>query len=297
MYFVPWSSCRMIGSVPNIRAVVAAMAAVATAATVLAAPAASAAAHTDPVLVAHRNGAAVAPENTLAAVWSAYAARAGRLETDVQRTRDGRLVLMHDGTLKRTTNVEHVYPKLAPYRVRDLTLRQIERLDAGSWFAKRYRGERVPTLGRYLRTLDRTGQGALLEIKNPELYPGIVAQVAAALRRHGWLDAAHRGRLIVQSFSATAVREFHRREPATRTALIAAPTGEKLRAAATYADVISPKYTHVTRAYVRAVHRLHGAHGHPLKIAAWTIDDRATAHRMAADGVDAIISDDPKLRP
>lgn len=287
----------MIGSVPNTRAVLTALAAVATAAAVLVAPAAPAAARTEPVLVAHRNGAAVAPENTLAAVRSAYAARAGWLETDVQRTRDGRLILMHDATLARTTDVEHVYPKLKPYRVRDLTLRQIEHLDAGSWFAKRFGGERVPTLGAYLRTLDLTGQGTFLEIKNPELYPGIVAQVATALRRHGWLDTAHRERLIVQSFSAGAVRDFHRHEPAVRTALIAAPTGTALRAAAHYSDVISPKSTHVTAAYVRAVHHLRGAHGLPLTVAAWTINDRRTAGRMAADDVDAIISDHPGLRP
>ena len=237
------------------------------------------------------------PENTIAAVRSASHARAGWLETDVQRTRDGKLILMHDSTLKRTTNVEHVYPKQAPYRVRDLTLRQIERLDAGSWFAGRFSGERVPTLGRYLRALDRTGQGVFLEIKNPGLYPGIVAQVATALDRHGWLDSAHRGRLIVQSFSAGAVRRFHQREPRTHTALIGAPTGQALRAAAGYADVISPASAHVTRAYVRAVHRLHGVHGLPLKVAAWTINDRGTGGRMARDDVDAIISDHPALRP
>jgi len=287
----------MIGHVSNIRAFVLVALATATAAsaTALGAPAPADAAVPRTVVVAHRNGAAVGPENTLAAARHAFRRHAGWLETDIQRTRDGKLILMHDSTLDRTTNVEHVYPHLKPWRVRDLTLRQIERLDAGSWFAHRFRGTRVPTLKAYLDLLDRTGQGALLEIKDPQLYPGIVGQLARALRRHGWLDGAHHGRLIVQSFSAGAVRRFHHREPYVHTALIGEPTGKDLRAAARYADAISPKYTHVTRGYVRAAHRLHGVHGLPLKVLAWTVNTHGTERRMAHDGVDAVVTDHPDL--
>lgn len=285
----------MIGCVSYLRAFVPAVLAVAAGAVTFAVPAPAHAAGVRPVVIAHRNGGADAPENTLAAARHAFRQRAGWLETDVQRTRDGKLILMHDSTLGRTTNAEHVYPDLKPWRVRDLTLRQIKRLDAGSWFAHRFRGTRVPTLKEYLHLLDRTGQGALLEIKDPQLYPGLAGQMARALKRYGWLDAAHHGRLIVQSFSASAVRRFHRDEPYVHTALIGEPTGRALRAAAKYTDAICPKYTHVTRGYVRAAHRLHGVHGLPLKVMAWTIDTRHRAHTMAGDGVDAIVTDHPDL--
>lgn len=267
----------------------------------IAAPAARAApsraAAGKPVVVAHRNGAAYAPENTLAAVRSSALLGAGWLETDVQRTKDGRLILMHDPTLRRTTNVESRYPDRKPWRVGDFTLRQTERLDAGGWFAPRFRGERVPTLRRYLRMLDRTGQGVLLEIKSPSLYPGMVKQIARELRRGGWLDAAHRDRLVVQSFDAPAVRRFHKLEPKVTTAVIGAPHGRELAADARFADVISPKFTHVTKAYAAAVHRRRGAHGHHMRLYVWTIDDRSIARRVTRDGADGIISDKPDLHP
>lgn len=282
----------MIGPVSYLHAT--AVATIASAAA-LAAPAAPAAARAHPIVVAHRNGAADAPENTLAATRHSYRERVSWLETDVQRTRDGKLVLMHDPTLARTTNVEHVYPELKPWRVGDLTLRQIERLDAGSWFGHRYRGERVPTLGAYLRLLDRTGQGVLLEIKSPDRYPGLVGDVARELRKRGWLDRAHRRRLVVQSFDAGAVRAFHRREPAVPTAVIGAPHGTALLATTRYADVVSPRYTDAGAGYVAAVHALRGVHGDRMRVLTWTVDTRHTVHKMAARGVDGIITDRPSL--
>lgn len=283
----------MIDSVPYLRAsaAIVLVSAVVAAATVL--PAAPAAARAHPIVVAHRNGAAYAPENTLAAAERAYRMRVGWLETDVQRTRDGRLILMHDSTLRRTTNVEKVYPDLAPWRVRDLTLHQIERLDAGGWFGRRYRGERVPTLGRYLRMLDRTGQAVLLEIKSPDLYPGLVPQVAVELRKHGWLDRAHRSRLMVQSFDAGAVHTFHRLEPKVPTAVIGTPRGAALHATAKYADAVGPRYTDVSEDYVRSVHALRGAHGDRMRVLTWTVDSRRVARRVAGDGVDGVITDHP----
>lgn len=262
-----------------------------------AAPSRAAAAGEPPEIVAHRNGAAYAPENTLAAVRSAALLGASWLETDVQRTKDGRLVLMHDPTLRRTTNVESRYPDRKPWRVGDFTLRQTERLDAGGWFDPRYRGEKVPTLRRYLRMLDRTGQGVLLEIKSPSLYPGMVKQIAGELRRDGWLDAAHRDRLVVQSFDAPAVRRFHALEPEVTTAVIGAPKGRELAADAKFTDIISPKFTQVTKKYAAAVHRRRGAHGRRLRMYAWTIDDPAIARRVTRDGADGIITDKPDLRP
>src|SRR5262245_59418730 len=93
-------------------------------------------------VIAHRGSSAVAPENTLAAVDLAIRAKAHRVEFDVQLTKDGVPVVLHDETLERTTNGKG--------RVRDRTYKEISKLDAGSWFHADFRGERLPTLDMVL---------------------------------------------------------------------------------------------------------------------------------------------------
>jgi glycerophosphoryl diester phosphodiesterase len=90
------------------------------------------------VVVGHRGTVKFAPENTLAAFRKAIELGADLLEVDVRETRDGHLVLMHDSTVNRTTN--------GTGRVAAMTLAEIKRLDAGSWFSPEFDGERVPTL-------------------------------------------------------------------------------------------------------------------------------------------------------
>lgn len=88
-----------------------------------------------PTVFAHRGASTEAPENTLAAVRRAHEQHIKWIENDVQRTKDGALVVIHDATLSRTTDVEQVFPDRSPWRVADFTLAEIRRLDAGSWFA------------------------------------------------------------------------------------------------------------------------------------------------------------------
>jgi glycerophosphoryl diester phosphodiesterase len=233
--------------------------------------------------VGHRGASAYAPENTIASFSEAADRGADYFEFDVQQTRDRRLVIMHDATLTRTTNAAAVYPRRSPWRVRDFTLRQIRRLDAGSWFAARYRHERVPTLGETLRAMDSSGLRMLLELKDPT--PALPRLVAAQLRRSpAWLRP---GRLIVQSFDWHSVRTFHRLLPSVATAILGAPAVRQLPAVSRYACYVNPRHTSVTAAYVR---RLHARH---LRVFAWTVDDRATMRRMIADRVDGIITDRP----
>lgn len=119
----------------------------------------------DPVVVAHRGASGHAPENTLAAVDAAEALGVDWVENDVQRTRDGVLVVLHDTDLKRTTDVEQVFPDRAPWAVKDFTAAELAKLDAGSWFGAQFAGTRVPTLTQFLHRLERNRQKLLLEIK------------------------------------------------------------------------------------------------------------------------------------
>src|SRR5512144_2029000 len=134
--------------------------------------------------IAHRGSSARAPENTVISVKRAVAQDARFVEIDVQRSSDGRLVVIHDTTLARTTNVEQVFPSRAPWQVGAFTLGEMRRLDAGSWFSSKYAGARVPTLRQVLDAVG-TRSGLLLELKNPDRYPGIEADVNHVLRSMG----------------------------------------------------------------------------------------------------------------
>ncbi|MCQ9181883.1 glycerophosphodiester phosphodiesterase [Streptomyces sp. IBSBF 2953] len=245
-----------------------------------------------PSVIAHRGASAYAPENTLDAVDKAASMGILWLENDVQRTKDGELVVIHDETLRRTTDAEEVFPGRAPWKVKDFTGAEIARLDAGSWFGAAYRGARVPTLKAYLDRAEHHRQKLLLEVKNPELYPGIEQQILKVLSNEGWLDRRHlTNRLIVQSFSAPSLLTVHRLKPGVRTGLLGTPAARDLGRYAGYTDLINPSHTTLSSAYVDAVHALSGPHGTPMRVFVWTVDDAATARAVAGYGVDGVITD------
>ncbi|MEN2418477.1 glycerophosphodiester phosphodiesterase family protein [Streptomyces rimosus] len=256
----------------------------------------AAGAHRTVVTVAHRGASAYAPENTLAAVDAAADLGFAWVENDVQRTKDGELVILHDTSLARTTNVEQVFPGRAPWNVADFTLAEIEKLDAGSWFGPKFTGERVPTLEDYMDTVEDNDQNLLLEIKSPELYPGIERQILKELREDGWLDRDHvRRRLVVQSFSADSVKKVHSLRPDIKTGFLGTPAVAELPKYAAFADQINPQYKSIDAGYVASVHKVKGPHGRPLEVFTWTIDDAANAVKAAGQGVNGIISNKPDV--
>ncbi|RJL34547.1 glycerophosphodiester phosphodiesterase [Bailinhaonella thermotolerans] len=241
--------------------------------------------------VAHRGASAYAPENTIPAFRLAKDMGADLYELDVQETRDHALVLMHDTTLARTTDAEEVFPDRAPWRVKDFTLAEIRRLDAGSWFGPEYAGVPVPTLGEALRAMRGSGLGLLLEIKAPHLYPGIERRVAAELRRHPSVTRPDpRGRrLIVQSFDWASMERFHREIPRVPIGLLGSPPAGDLPRLAAFADQINPRHTELTGEYVRQVH----AYG--MEVFTWTVDDPAAMRRALAHRVDGVITNKPDV--
>ena len=235
-----------------------------------------------PVLtIAHRGASAHAPENTLAALRAAVELRCDLAEVDVQRTRDGVLVLVHDADLARTTGRRA--------RVADTSYAELHRLDAGSWFSPAYAGEPVPTLEQALDVLDGTGTGLLVELKHPARHPGIAADVARTLRaRPGYVDSAvAAGRLVVQSFDHGVVRDFATLEPDVPVGLLGHPPVRRLPALAGWADQVNPRHGRATAAYVDAVH----AAG--LSCSVWTVDQVADVRRVLDLGVDGVITNRP----
>lgn len=129
-------------------------------------------------IVAHRGFSFVAPENTLAAYKMAAEAGANAGECDLYRTSDGKIVLMHDDKIDRTTNGHG--------KVVERTLAELKLLDAGSWRDECYASERVPTLNEYLVKLRQLRCKAVIEIK----MPGITKDVVGAVQQMRMLEQA-----------------------------------------------------------------------------------------------------------
>ncbi|MBK1785308.1 glycerophosphodiester phosphodiesterase family protein [Prauserella cavernicola] len=179
--------------------------------------------HSRAVIAAHRGSPGLAPEETPASYRQALTEGADVLEGDVQLTADGELVLVHDDTLERTTDVETVFPERAQGLVGDFTLAEIKQLDAGSWFDERFAGQRVPTV-RELLEINRGRAGLTLELKAPQNSPGVGAKLAHELHAAGLADGAvlRSGayRVKVHSRDEAALREFHEVAPKVQLAVL-----------------------------------------------------------------------------
>jgi len=241
--------------------------------------------------VAHRGASAYAPENTLAAVREGINMEGDLIEVDVQRTKDGELVLVHDTNLARTTDVEQVFPDRAPWRVADFTYDEILQLDAGTWKSPEYAGETIPTLTETVDVIRRSRAGLLLEIKAPELYPGIEADVARTLRAvPGYVESAVAAeRLVVQSFNFDSMAIFKELEPSITVGLLGTPAPAQLPELATWADQVNPHHKSVDAAYVAAVH------GAGMDCLVWTVDAVAEMNRAIDMDVDGVITNRPDV--
>jgi len=243
------------------------------------------------VVTAHRGASAYAPENTLSAFRVGIEQQSDWIESDVQLSKDGVPVLMHDTTLSRTTDVERVFPDRAPWRVGDFTLAELKRLDAGSWKAAEFAGERIPTLAEMVEQVRPSRSGILMELKAPHLYPGIEQAVADTFASYpGYVDSAvASGRLAVQSFDWESMRTYDRVQPQVPVGLLGTPTVAQLPGLAAWAEQINPNYRTYDAAYVDAVH----AQG--MEIHTWTVDDSGAMDDVLDRGVDGVITNKPDV--
>jgi glycerophosphoryl diester phosphodiesterase len=235
-----------------------------------------------PLIIAHRGSSAYAPENTLAAFELAASQDADAIELDVDLTRDGHVVVIHDATLDRTTDRQG--------RVADLTLEEIRRVDAGAWKDAAFTGERVPLLEE---VFEAVAQRLLInvEVKSMSLRgAGLEAKVAALIEKHGLID-----RVIISSFNPFALQRVKRLNVRLACGLIYAPDLPIFLRKAWLAPVIRglnarhPHYSQVNKAIVDQFH----APG--LAVSVWTVNQAGIVRAMAQAGVDGIIGDDPVL--
>ena len=227
------------------------------------------------LVIAHRGASGNAPENTMAAFKKAVALGANFIETDLQLSRDARLVAIHDATVNRTTNGQGT--------VHDMTLTELRRLDAGSWFGSEFAGERIPTLDEILAFSKKHDVVFYLEIKPGGSWGGEHALIGA-LRESGEIPRA-----VVISFDAAIVLSLRKIEPTLMTGLLYDGQIENPldKAVAIGARQLAVRGDLVTPALIAEARRK------DLQVVCWTVNHPAHMRLLAAAGVDGIMSDYP----
>jgi len=199
------------------------------------------------LVIAHRGARSLAPENTFAAAQAARSLGADLWEFDVEATRDGELVLLHDETLGRTTDATSRFPDRSPWRAADFTLDEIRTLDAGSWFLKgdpfgtvaagkvpeawmkQFPGQRIPTLREALAWTRDAGLGADVELKGNGASAGrgpqTVEETVALIR-----EVRLVGRVFVSSFDRELLPHLKTMAPAIAGTLLSHALPEDSRA-------------------------------------------------------------------
>jgi len=233
-----------------------------------------------PIIIAHRGDKTHAPENTLAAFKLAAENGADAVEFDLKLTADGRIVVLHDQTVNRTTN--------GMGKISSLSFAEVRDLDAGAWFSEKFRGERIPTLDEVFETV-----GKQLYI-NVELAnyatPGdaLVPKVVDLVKKHGL-----KNQMLFSSF-------FARNLQITRLLLPEVPRGLLCkrgilglwgRTFAWHGEFFA-LHPHLEDVNTGLVYRVHTS---GKRVHVWTVNQEVDLMKMMGLGVDAIITDDPVL--
>jgi glycerophosphoryl diester phosphodiesterase len=276
-----------------------------------------------PTLIAHRGASGYAPEHTLEAYRLALRQGADFVEPDLQITRDGVLVCLHDTSLERTTDVRRVFPERArtvrgrrTWPVVDFTLEEVQKLDAGSWKDARFAGARVPTFQQMIDEVK--GKASLFpETKEPEVYGKFGLKMEKllmdVLAKNG-LDrpgADPKTPVVIQSFSADSLRIL-RKDYGCKLPLVFLVEGKAaalhtsrdgLRNVKAFADGIAPdKQVVLARPAL-----VQDAHALGLSVTVWTFRSKQPgkfdnvrqemAYFLRDLQVDAVFTDNPDQFP
>jgi glycerophosphoryl diester phosphodiesterase len=235
-------------------------------------------------IVAHRGASFDAPENTVASARLAWEQKADALELDVHLSKDGRLIVIHDDSLKRTAGTAK--------KIADATAAEISKLEAGAWKEARWRGEKIPVLDDMLATVP-AGKRVFIEVK---CGPEGLDELAAVLKRSTLQPA----QTVIISFKYDVVKQAKARFPDREVCWIAdfkrdaagdwQPSISKLieQARAAKLDGLDLGYRGpldvATAKEIRNV---------GLKLYVWTVDAAEDARRLRDLGVDGITTNRP----
>jgi glycerophosphoryl diester phosphodiesterase len=226
--------------------------------------------------IAHRGASSLAPENTMAAFRKAADLGADGLELDVQFSKDGKLVVIHDEQLNRTTNGKGL--------VKDYSLAELKELDAGSWFSPEFANETIPTLEEVLAEFQ--GMHINIEIKSGViLYPGIEKAVLNLVSKYKLEE-----KVLISSFNHYSLAECKKINPETGTGIL-------------YMAGLYEPWDYAKKLGCYSIHPLfygvqpeiiQGCKKNGLAIYAWTVDDLTHMKALLQGGIEAIITNRPQ---
>ncbi|KMY53796.1 glycerophosphodiester phosphodiesterase [Bacillus sp. FJAT-27231] len=246
--------------------------------------------HKDILNVSHRGASGYAPEHTLVSYDMGEKMHGDYIEIDLQMTKDGQLIAMHDEKVDRTTDGTGF--------VKDYTLAEIKQLDAGSWFNEKYPqyansdyvGLEVPTLEEIFRKFGKNNQ-YYIETKSPDIYPGMEKELLRLIDKYH-ID---KETLLVQSFSPQSLEIMHKLDPSVKLIQLlsykanAEITDEEVAAIKEYAIGVGPNHTYLNKEYVQKVVN-NGLEIHP-----YTVNDKERMKLLINWGVTGMFTNFPNL--
>jgi glycerophosphoryl diester phosphodiesterase len=253
--------------------------------------------------IAHRGARSLAPENTMAAFEKAWEVGAHGIEVDIRITLDGVLVVMHDRTLARTTDIRHRWPERSNDPVSSFTLAELEQLDSGTWFIDsdpfaeiaagnvpqqelaRMRQLKVPTLAEVLTFVQEKSWYINIELKEP--LPATALGLAIAQIEAAGLSAPQFG---ISSFNHDYLREIKRiKSDIEINALIGGSPSDPQDWGSFEFKIYN------ANAALTDESQIAQARSRGCRINLYTVNDPLEMSRFLAAGVDKIITDYPQI--
>lgn len=226
-------------------------------------------------ITAHRGASIKYPENTMAAFRGAKKLGADWIELDVQQTKDKQIVVSHDTNLNRVTGVNK--------DIIDMNYSEIKKLDAGSFFNKKFKGEKIPLLKEVLEFAKKNNIRLNIELKPTGKEKNFEKQVVDLIKEYNFED-----RCVVTSQVYNVLKKIKKYDKDIKTVYVMSIAIGKITDAK-YADAFSIKATNVTETQVSRVHNA------GKEVYAWTVNKEESINKMIDMNVDNIITDNIKL--
>jgi glycerophosphoryl diester phosphodiesterase len=229
-----------------------------------------------PLIIAHRGFSGIAPENTLPAFKYAAALGVDLIELDIHQTKDGIIVCHHDEDVSKLTGRTEF--------IKDLTLDEIQTIDAGAWFDDKFKGEKIPTLTQVLEL----GIPLLIEIKKGEdFYPGIIQNLMNLLQNY-----PHSEKCILQSFDASvlesvsSISDKYKLQKLVSSEIPLFSAFDFNGNDKNY-DGINPDFSTITKEFLNHIHQI------GKTSFTYTVNESEDMLRLISLGIDGIITDFP----
>lgn len=263
-------------------------------------------------VIAHRGLSFYAPESTLASYQRAQETGAAGLEGDIQMTKDGQLVIFHDDSIEKKSNARTLYPNRPSYKISDFTLGELQRLDFGSWFNKKYpakaqkefEGLKILTLADLTELAIQSKKQLYVEFKKADKIEETIERSIAELIQLQAIYATGAPQLTTvffQSFDFEVVRFLSQRVPKSQRVYLTGPTTlrAQILAGLPYATVLSPFWLELTKDYFNPLVRLNPksslvavAHKNGLKVVPWTLNNVSWIKKYSQTlGIDGVFTD------